>query len=51
MRTRLAVFYALLFFLVGAALLALTYGLSARFLVRPGATRQKHRSQKNKTDM
>ena len=33
MRTRLAVFYALLFFVVGAALLALTYGLSARFLV------------------
>jgi signal transduction histidine kinase len=33
MRTRLAVFYALLFLVVGAALLALTYGLSARFLV------------------
>ena len=40
MRTRLAVFYAVLFLLVGAALLALTYGLSAKFLV-PSAGRPK----------
>jgi signal transduction histidine kinase len=33
MRTRLAVFYAVLFSLIGAVLLALTYGLSAKFLV------------------
>ena len=37
MRTRLAAFYALLFLLVGAVLLALTYALSVKFLV-PAAT-------------
>ena len=38
MRTRLAVFYAVLFVFVGAVLLAVTYGLSAKFLV-PAAGR------------
>ncbi len=37
MRTRLAVFYAVLFVVVGAALLALSYGLSAKFLVPAAA--------------
>ncbi len=42
MRTRLAVFYAVLFLAVGAALLALTYGLSAKFLLPSGFTPPKH---------
>jgi signal transduction histidine kinase len=42
MRTRLAVFYAVLFLVVGAALLALSYGLSVKFLVPAAVPLPRH---------